>query len=137
MRYLLDVNVLIAGIWADHPRHAETTAWLKGKRVVLCPLAELGFIRISTNKNAMASLMEKARAGLERFVGFIKGEPISDDLLVLDSHPETSQHVTDHYLADLAAKHGCKLATFDESIDHDAVEVIVQGPQPPAVQPGN
>jgi predicted nucleic acid-binding protein len=50
MKYLLDVNVLLAAIWANHSRHAETFAWLDGKTIVLCPLGELGFLRISPTK---------------------------------------------------------------------------------------
>ena len=42
MKHLLDVNVLLAGIWENHSRHAEVFAWLDGKNIVLCPLAELG-----------------------------------------------------------------------------------------------
>jgi hypothetical protein len=33
--------------------------------------------------------------------------------------------VTDHYLAELAASKGMKLATLDEGILHQAVELII------------
>jgi len=133
MKYLLDVNVLLAGLWKNHSRHAETAAWIKGKDLVLCPLAELGFLRISTNKKAINAPMEKARELLSLFAA----GRIADDLPALDSKPDLSEEVTDHYLADLAAKHGYKLATFDESIDHDAVEIITKPPGPAPTQPGN
>ena len=132
MKYLLDVNVLLAGIWKNHSRHAEAAAWMKGKALVVCPLAELGFLRISTNQKVINAPMGKARELLSRFAA----ERISDDLPPLDSKPDLSEEVTDHYLADLAAKHGCKLATFDESIDHDAVEVIPKLAGPAPAQPG-
>ena len=32
--------------------------------------------------------------------------------------------VTDMYLADLAAKHGARLATFDQGIVHPAVDLV-------------
>ena len=35
MKYLLDVNVLSAGIWSSHPKHSVTFTWLAGKKFVL------------------------------------------------------------------------------------------------------
>jgi len=108
------VNALLAGVWGHHSQHSEAFAWLKGKSIVLCPLAELGFLRISSNKKAINVEMEKAREALEKFCAERKAERITDDLPALESQPKTSEQVTDFYLADLAAKHGLKLATFDE-----------------------
>ena len=68
MKYLLDVNVLLAAIWANHSRHSETFTWLAGKSVAVCPLSELGFLRISTNKRVIGASMEQARSLLERFL---------------------------------------------------------------------
>jgi len=124
VKYLLDVNVLLAAIWTGHPRDAEASPWLANKSVTLCPLSELGFLRISTNKKAIGVPMDKARELLGRFAAERKAERISDDLAPLDSHPKTSDEVTDHYLADLATQHGLKLATLDEKIKHASVEVI-------------
>ena len=101
MKHLLDVNVLLATIWSNHSRHAAAFAWMEGKSIVLCPLCELGFLRISTNKKVINAPMDKARELLERFVSERKAERITDDLPALESHPQTSEQVTDHYLADL------------------------------------
>ena len=121
MKYLLDVNVLLAAIWANHSRHAETFAWLDGKSIVLCPLCELGFLRISTHTKAINAPMDKARQLLRKFSTERQAERIHDDLPVLDSRPTTSEQVTDHYLADLAASHGLKLATLDMNVEHAEV----------------
>ncbi len=138
MKHLLDVNVLLAAIWSNHSRHEEAFAWLDGKTVVLCPLTELGFLRISTNKKAINAPMGKARELLEKFSHERKVEHVWDDLLALDSRPKTSEQVTDLYLADLAAKHGLKLATFDEKIQHGAVELIApQVCTPPSGEPSS
>ena len=68
MKHLLDVNLLIAGIVQTHSRHAEAREWLSGKQIVLCPIVELGFLRISTNnKSAIGLAMDRARDVLERF----------------------------------------------------------------------
>ena len=131
-RFLQDVNALLAGVWGRHPRHAEAFAWLKGKAIVLCPLAELGFLRISSNKKAINVEMEKAREALEKFCAERKTERILDDLPALDSKPKTSEQVTDFYLADLAARHGMKLATFDEGLIHPAVQSIPAALKNPA-----
>ena len=52
MTHLLDVNVLLAAVWEEHPLHTRAFKWLNGKSIALCPLAELGFIRISTHPKA-------------------------------------------------------------------------------------
>lgn len=125
MRYLLDVNVLLAANWQHHPQHAKAFAWLAGKEVALCPVSELGFLRISTHKKAMNAPMEDAMKTLTTFISQRKPVRIADDLPALESHPKNSEQVTDHYLAALADRHGCKLATLDEGIAHPAVELIV------------
>ena len=68
--------------------------------------------------------MADARQGLSKFRTDRKVSLIPDDLDVLDSHPRASAQVPDHYLADLAAKHGLKLATFDGGIKHPSVELV-------------
>lgn len=122
MRYLLDVNLLLQGIWQGHPNHAAAFRWLKGKEIYVCPLAELGFIRISTG--ALGSAMPETRRLLETFLKERKAGRINDDLVALESKPSAAGQVTDHYLADLAHKHGLKLATFDRHISHGSVEII-------------
>lgn len=122
---LLDVNVLLAGIWKNHPQHVRVFRWLEGKQLVLCPLAELGFVRISTHPKASINApMDKARKLLERFASERSVTRITDDLPALNSHPKTTGEVTDHYLADLARKHGLTLATLDGGIAHPAAEKI-------------
>lgn len=124
MKHLLDVNLLLAAIWTNHSSHAEAFAWLEGKSIVVCPLCELGFLRISTNKKAINAPMNKARELLGRFLKERNASRIPDDLPALESHPRTSEQVTDLSLAELAAHHSLKLATLDEGIAHPVVEVV-------------
>jgi len=131
-KFLLDVNALLAGVWGHHSRHPEAFAWLKGKVIVLCPLAELGFLRISSNKKAINVEMDKAREALQKFCAERKAERIFDDLPALNSRPKTTEQVTDFYLADLAARHGMKLATFDEGLTHPALQSIAEALKNPS-----
>jgi uncharacterized protein len=124
MKYLLDVNVLLAAVWANHPHYPAADAWLKGKSVVVCPISELGFLRISTNKKAIAAPMADARRALETFLRETKATRVPEDLPALESEAENSEQVTDNYLAALAHRHGCKLATLDGGLKHPAVERV-------------
>jgi predicted nucleic acid-binding protein len=124
MKHLLDVNVLLAGIWTTHAHHQQVLTWLQGKEIVLCPVSELGFIRVSTNKRAIDVPMDRTRESLEKFAKERKADRIPDDLFALASHPRTSDQVTDHYLADLAAKHELKLATLDGQLKHPSAELV-------------
>jgi len=124
MTHLLDVNVLLAAIWENHSQHAKTFRWLEGKDVAVCPLSELGFLRVSTNPKAIHAPMEKTRNLLKRFLTERNAKRIADDLPALDSRPQKSEQVTDTYLAALAEKHGMKFATLDESIGHSAAVLV-------------
>ena len=124
MTHLLDVNVLLAAIWANHPHHARSFHWLEGKHICVCPLVELGFLRISTNPKAIHAPMKKARDLLRTFLTERAAGRIPDDLPALDAHPQKTEQVTDFYLAALAESHGMKLATLDQRIRHSAVVVI-------------
>ena len=78
MKFLLDVNALLAGVWGHHARHAEAFTWLQHKSIVLYPLTELGFLRISSNKRAINIPIRKARQSLEKFCSERKAERIFD-----------------------------------------------------------
>ena len=124
MRYLLDVNALIAAIWTDHVHHAKTDTWIEGKDLATCPVSELGFLRVSTQPKAIGASMADARKLLDDFLKMHAVEFIPADLPALKSNPSKSVEVTDHYLAELAARNSFKLATLDKSIAHVTIEVI-------------
>lgn len=124
MKYLLDINLLLAGIWKNHSQHAKAFNWLAGKALVLSPLSELGFIHVSTNPKAINAPMDKTRELLRQFQKERQTEHIPDDLPALASSAKTSPQVTDYYLAALADRHGLRLATLDEGIKHPAAEVV-------------
>jgi toxin-antitoxin system PIN domain toxin len=55
--HLLDVNVLIALVWANHAHHGVAHAWFAQHAVqgwATCPMTQCGFVRISSNPRAIA-----------------------------------------------------------------------------------
>lgn len=124
MKHLLDVNVLLAAIWQQHPDFSKADAWLAGRQVATCPLSELGFLRVSTAPKALNADMAASRQLLRAFLEKHQAEFVPADLPALKATPRKSEEVTDLYLAELAASKGMKLATFDGRIKHAAVEVI-------------
>ncbi len=125
MKYLLDVNTLLAAIWVNHPDHKKADAWIQDKALVTCPLSELGFLRVSTNPKALKSDMKTSRELLDSFITKRKVEFVPADLPALKSNARKSEEVTDFYLAELAFLKGMRLATLDKHISHSAIEVIV------------
>jgi toxin-antitoxin system PIN domain toxin len=124
MKYLLDVNFLIAAILDSHTQHAVADRWLAGKSLATCPLAETGFLRIVTHPKIYGVAMPVAREALGDFIS--RHEPlfVPDDLKALQSSAQNSGQVTDFYLAELASAHHMRLATLDTRLSHRAAEII-------------
>lgn len=98
MRSLLDVNVLIALLDADHNSHARALAWLKAHAAsgwASCPLTQNGCVRV-------VSLLDPSIVDASRIHG--------------------PRQVIDVYLPALAVRHGGRLVTFDASIAAAAVQ---------------
>ena len=127
MTHLLDVNTLIALIWPSHVHHSKAKIWQVGKTLALCPIAELGFIRISTHPvGQFNSSMSDARQALQDFITQEKPKFIACDARALDGAASPSSgKTTDWYLANLAAAHNMKLATLDAGLKHRSAELIV------------
>jgi predicted nucleic acid-binding protein len=60
MKYLLDVNMLLAAIWTTHESHKKAIAWIEGKSLASCAITEIGFLRTSTHPKALNSDMTSA-----------------------------------------------------------------------------
>src|SRR2546423_2749826 len=117
--HLLDVSLLVAYLWPDHVHHQQATQWLKGKAIALCPITEIGFIRVSTG--ALRATMDQARQALAVFLSTENPGFVAADLRGLDGPAApNSKSTTDWYLANLAASHKMKLATLDIGLSHPA-----------------
>ncbi len=124
MRYLLDVNALIALAHTGHLFHAKARAWYvsvvaAARGFHTCSITEIGFVRVSvvtglqpdipTAKQALAALKSSSKT---RF------ELISDDVSAsqLPAFVKRPQAVTDGHLLELARKNSMQLVTFDQGI---------------------
>lgn len=124
MIYLLDVSTLIALLWELHVHNERVTRWQNGEHLAVCPLTELGFLRISTQPSFGATVAE-ARKMLRDWKRARKPVFVACDLESLETEePSTGSRTTDFYLAGLASKHGMRLATLDEGIGHKAAFLI-------------
>lgn len=128
MRALLDINVLIALLDADHVFHQRAHSWWATNAVLgwaSCPLTENGLVRIMCHpgysQNIRLAPIQLIRL-LQAFVAQSDHEFWPDDLSLRDTARFTAdrihggRQVTDIYLLGLATSHQGRLATFDESI---------------------
>jgi predicted nucleic acid-binding protein len=124
MKYLLDVNALIALGFNEHMFTVRVSTWaefLISQQVpefATTPVTELGFVRILSQ--AYRTDVDDARELLHELknVSEINFSFIPDDHGVshLPAWVKTAKHTTDGHLAQLAVSNGAVLATLDENI---------------------
>jgi len=131
MRALLDVNVLIALLDADHSLHARATQWFAAQARdgwASCPITQNGCVRIMSQPGYPNAL--PVRVVVERLTEAAAGsahEFWPDDISLLDAQVADPTRIhgprqlTDVYLLALAVQHGGRFATFDEAVSTDAV----------------
>ena len=123
MTYLLDVSTLLALLWENHAHHSRVKAWEAGKKIAVCPITELGFLRISTQ--VFNATMEDARHSLSTWLAKRNPQFLPCDERVLAGRTApTGGKTTDFYLAHLADAHGMKFVTLDEKIAHPAAFLV-------------
>ena len=126
MKYLLDVNVLVAWGWSDHVDHERTVAWISGARrrrattLMTSAIPELGFVRVSVQRTGGHVTVAEATETLAGMVAALGARHVllADDQAVR-RFPEwcaSASRTTDAHLLELAARHGAKLATLDTAI---------------------
>ena len=117
MKYLLDVNALIAWAHVNAASHSAFQRWAKArgfKTLATCAQVELGFIRVSMQGFGYSREMaETALAEMKRHTGgFVSVAPSPQ----LPAWAKSAAHTSDAYLAQVAATAGLTLATFDFGI---------------------
>lgn len=115
----------MALLWTDHEHHQRAWKWLDLEGVVaVCPIAEIGFLRISTQP-AFGATVAQARQMLRDWKAAAKPDFVPCDLDPLKTvAPATGTMTTDFYLAALADHHGMKLATLESNLGHPAALTI-------------
>ena len=127
MDYLLDVNVLMAWGWADHPGHLRTAGWIAqsrqqgGNRLFTSAMPELGFVRVSVQRTAGRVTVAAAASVLHGMLQTLGPAHtfLPDDLPSSCSWPPwcaAAARTTDAHLLELARRHHLALATLDEGI---------------------
>ena len=124
LKYLLDVNVLVALLEMDHAHHALVERWwaASGLDWGVCALTEVGFLRIVTNPRVGSHTLEGAAeslADLARRPGY-RYWPVSETWTTLAAPFRERvfghQQITDAILLGLAVKHDGVLVTMDKAI---------------------
>lgn len=124
MKYLLDVNALVAALYPASPQHAAFNAWAARRQpsdLATCAITELGFIRVSSA--ALGFAIGDSRKLLQAFrtrgPGYVGALPSPADHL--PTWASRHSHTTDAYLCAVAGEHGLQLVTFDTGIKDAAV----------------
>ena len=124
MRYLLDVNALIALAHTGHALHAKAIGWYRSvlssaSGFHTCSITELGFVRVAAITGLQPDI-KAARQALDALKASskVRFELVPDDLGAahLPAFVKTPQSVTDGHLVELARKNSLSLVTLERGI---------------------
>jgi hypothetical protein len=128
MRYLLDVNALIALGFLEHEFHGRVARWIRRlaangpPELATCSITELGFVRVLAQAPQYGftvaqacDLLQRLKAAQRVSFTFI---PDGQDVSYLPSWVKTAKQTTDGHLAQLAGANSAVLATLDRGIPH-------------------
>jgi toxin-antitoxin system PIN domain toxin len=131
VRSLLDVNVLIALLDADHASHRAAMAWFSehaGDGWASCPITQNGCVRIMShpsypNAPSTTAVVERLRAATAHIAHRFWSSDISllDGDVIDATRIHGPRQLTDAYLLALAVKNSGRLVTFDSAIPTSAV----------------
>ena len=126
MKYLLDVNVLVAWGWADHADHDRVGRWISGVKkraedsLLTSAIPQLGFVRVSVQRMGGQVSPEAASEVLSGMLLSLGAEHefIPDDLdsCTWPAWCQAASRTTDAHLLALAQGHAAELATLDKGI---------------------
>ena len=135
MRYLLDVNTLLALVVLEHEFHARVASWLERlgasdvPQLATCSITELGYVRVLGQAQQYGSSVAQARELLVKVKDTNRVRwtfiPDDHDISHLPRWVRTPKQTTDGHLAELARANEAVLATLDRRIPR--AFVIPQG----------
>lgn len=126
MKYLLDVNALVALGFLQHEFHPRIAKWMKAlasngvPELATCSITELGFVRVLAQAPQYGFTLSQACTLLAR----LKAEKTLQFTFIADDHDvshlpgwvKSAGQTTDGHLAQLAKANGAILATLDGRI---------------------
>ena len=123
MKYLLDVNALVALGFIQHEFHDRVASWVQAQQfppLATCSITELGFVRVVAQAPAYGLTVAQARTLLLRLkkasasaLTFISDH---QDISRLPMWVKTPKQTTDGHPVQLARTNNALLATLDENI---------------------
>lgn len=126
MRALLDINVLLALLDRDHIQHEQGRSWFEQEvrhGWASCAITQNGFLRILSQPTypSPVSLARATRLLLSATSApcheFWRSEiSILDETIFDRSRIHGPRQLTDVYLLGLAAHHGGRFVTFDQTV---------------------
>jgi|SRR5208283_3945191 len=123
MKYLLDVNALIAFAVTQHEFHRRVVEWIRsqhGSTFLTSSVTEIGFVRVVASV-AMYDLDVLQARRILLGVKENKAQPLTflsdgNDISLLPAWVRLPKQTTDGHLLQLASANGAVLATLDERI---------------------
>ena len=124
MKFLADVNLLVALGHTGHVHHARATNWLMSlssgeDSLATCSITEVGFVRISVQ----AGLQPDVAAARSAFSKMKRSSPIRIELLAdavgvdrMPAYVKKPSQLTDGHLLELAHRSNAAMATLDAGI---------------------
>jgi uncharacterized protein len=126
VRYLLDVNVLVAWGWEDHVNHDATVRWIavakrqRGNQLLTSAIPQLGFARISVQRTRGLVTIQEASETLKGMLASLgpRHSFLPDDgpSVSFVNWCDSASRTTDAHLLQLAQAHQAKLVTLDAGI---------------------
>jgi predicted nucleic acid-binding protein len=123
MKYLLDVNALIAFGITQHQFHQRVVNWIRSQRgstFLTSSVTEIGFVRVVASVAMYDLKVTQARmlllgmkASAAQPLTFL---PDGNDISALPEWAKSPGQTTDGHLVQLAKANGAVLATLDEGI---------------------
>jgi toxin-antitoxin system PIN domain toxin len=124
VKYLLDVNILVALGHTLHVHHSRAERWLKtiapkAETLATCAITELGFVRVSVQAGLQPDVATAAKALASLKASSPVGIELWSDAHGVDKLPryvKKSTELTDGHLLELARANGGQFVTLDGGI---------------------
>jgi toxin-antitoxin system PIN domain toxin len=126
VKFLLDVNVLLALAFGRHVHHERVSRWVAGLQrrgppaLLTSAITELGFVRVAAQPALFGVSIVEAKTLLQRLkrAKTVTFQLVPDEVGAdaLPGWVRRSDQTTDGHLLELARRHEAELATLDKGV---------------------